>query len=96
LISFNAAGVIPASLTVQLWLTAALMLYFPFTHMTHFAGKYFTYHRIRWEDAPNIRGGKIEGAVSNSLRQRIDWSAPHIKSGATWAEAATEETPTDE
>jgi nitrate reductase gamma subunit len=96
LISFNAAGVIPASLTVQLWLTAALMLYFPFTHMTHFVGKYFTYHRIRWEDAPNIRGGKIESAVSNSLRQRIDWSAPHIKSGATWAEAATEETPKDE
>ena len=76
---------------MQLWVTAALLFYYPFTHMTHLFGKYFTYHWIRWEDSPNVRGGKIEKAVSSSLGFRQNWSAPHIKTGGTWAEAATDE-----
>jgi nitrate reductase gamma subunit len=91
LISFQPAIQLPAPLTVQLWIFIVLLLYFPFTHMTHFVGKYFTYHKIRWEDEPNIKGSKIEKAVSAALGYRISWSASHIKTGGTWAEAATEE-----
>ncbi len=88
-ITFSTAGPLPAAVSVQLWLVVALLLYFPFTHMTHVFAKYFTYHVVRWADKPNIHGSKIEKAVSKSLGYRIDWSAPHIKSGGTWAEAAT-------
>ncbi len=91
LITFRAIGILPMAVKVQLWVTAALLFYYPFTHMTHLFGKYFTYHWIRWEDSPNVRGGKIEKAVSSSLGFRQNWSAPHIKSGSTWAEAATDE-----
>jgi len=91
LISFKPAVSLPAILTAQVWIFMALLLYFPFTHMTHFLGKYFTYHKIRWEDEPNIKGSEIEKAVSAALGYKISWSASHIKSGGTWAEAATEE-----
>lgn len=95
-IVFKSAPALPGILTAQLWILTILLFYFPFTHMTHFVGKYFTYHKIRWEDEPNIAGGKIEKAVSAALGYRINWSASHIKSGATWAEAATEETTENE
>lgn len=91
LITFKPVGALPAAVTVQLWLWAVLMIYFPFTHMTHMFGKYFTYHKVRWEDHPNQRGGRIDKAVSGALTMRQNWAAPHIKTGGTWAEAATEE-----
>lgn len=91
LISFIPAVSLPAILSVQLWIFMILLFYFPFTHMTHFVGKYFTYHKIRWEDEPNFKGSKIEKAVSEALGYRISWSASHVKTGGTWAEAASEE-----
>lgn len=87
---------LPGIITAQVWILALLLIYFPATHMTHFVGKYFTYHKIRWEDEPNLAGSKIEKAVSEALGYHINWSAPHIKSGGTWAEAATEETTENE
>jgi nitrate reductase gamma subunit len=91
LIGLKPAVSLPSILTAQLWIFIVLLFYFPFTHMTHFVGKYFTYHKIRWEDEPNIKGSKIEKAVSAALGYKINWSASHIKTGGTWAEAATEE-----
>jgi nitrate reductase gamma subunit len=91
LIQFKAASSMPGILTAELWILTLLLIYFPFTHMTHFVGKYFTYHKIRWEDEPNIKGSKLEQAVSTALGYKITWSASHIKSGGSWAEAATEE-----
>jgi nitrate reductase gamma subunit len=96
LISFQAVEVLPPAVGVQLWLWVVLMFYFPFTHMTHLFGKYFTYHKVRWEDEPNFRGSKIEKAVTKALGYRQNWAAPHIKTGGTWAEAATEEISTNE
>jgi len=78
-------------LKAELWLFVVVLLYLPLTHMTHFVGKYFTYHKVRWEDEPNVRGSRIEAAVIESLGYKLSWSADHIKTGATWAEAATEE-----
>jgi nitrate reductase gamma subunit len=96
LLTFNQAINLKPILKAELWIFIAILLYMPFTHMTHFVGKYFTYHKIRWEDEPNIRGSKIEKAVTEALGYKINWSAPHIKSGGTWAEAATEEASQDE
>lgn len=89
-ILFRPLGHLPAPVIVQLVLTAIFFTYLPFTHMTHFVGKYFTYHKVRWQDEPNRRGGKIEREVLESLGTKQDWAAPHIKTGATWGEAATD------
>lgn len=74
---------------VHFFLAAAFLLWLPFTHMTHFVGKYFTYHKVRWEDHPNIKGSALEKSVETALGYKITWGALHIKSGGTWAEAAT-------
>ncbi len=90
LVSFQPAGGLPALITVHFTLAALFLLWLPFTHMTHFVGKFFTYHRVRWEDQPNRRGSRLESAVTQALSRKITWSAPHIRSGGTWAEAATD------
>ena len=91
LISFGEMPAVSTGFVVHMALSAAFLIYLPFTHMTHFVGKYFTYHKVRWEDHPNIKGSALEKRVTEALGYTLDWSAPHIKSGATWAEAATEE-----
>lgn len=87
LVSFQPSPAMPSIVAVQLWIIVALMFYFPFTHMTHMFGKYFTYHRVRWEDHPNLRGSRIEKAVTEALGYPLTWAGPHIRKG-TWAEAA--------
>jgi nitrate reductase gamma subunit len=79
----------------SLILLGLLMAYIPLTHMSHFVGKYFAYHAIRWNDAPNLRGGKQEAGIQKLLAQPINWSAPHIRGDGkkTWVDAATEEVP---
>ncbi|MEW5796461.1 MAG: respiratory nitrate reductase subunit gamma [Candidatus Zixiibacteriota bacterium] len=89
MITFQPAPALPGSVTALGWIVIALLFYSPFTHMTHMFGKYFTYHTVRWEDHPNIRGSKIEKAVTEALGYKLSWAAPHIKKG-TWAEAATD------
>lgn len=91
LTSFQPAAEVSSAFTAHMVLAAAFLIYLPFTHMTHFVGKYFTYHKVRWEDHPNIKGSKLEQKVTSALGYKINWAAPHIKQNATWAEAATDD-----
>lgn len=91
LVSFKATAPVSAGFFTHMVLAAAFLIYMPFTHMMHFVGKYFTYHKVRWEDEPNIKGSDLEKRITEALGYKINWSAPHIKTGGTWAEAATEE-----
>lgn len=72
-------------------LLAALVAYIPLTHMSHFVGKYFAYHSVRWNDVPNLKGGPQEAAIMANLMQKVTWSAPHIQSQGekNWVEVAT-------
>jgi nitrate reductase gamma subunit len=88
--SFKGTGPVSGGFAAHMVLAAAFLIYLPFTHMTHFVGKYFTYHKVRWEDEPNVKGSELEKRVTAALGQTLTWSAPHIKGGATWAEAATQ------
>jgi nitrate reductase gamma subunit len=103
LVSFNLAA-LPADggaglLVGSVILLSLLLAYIPLTHMSHFVGKYFAYHAVRWNDEPNLPGGKDEGKIVDLLNQPVGWSAPHIKgegTDKTWAEAATENPARDE
>jgi nitrate reductase gamma subunit len=72
-------------------LMSLLLAYVPLTHMSHFVGKYFAYHSIRWNDDPNLPGSGKEEAIKKALSQRVSWSAPHIKGEGkkTWVDLAT-------
>ena len=97
ILSWDSAVRLPWALAAGLIATAALTAYIPLTHMSHFVGKYFTYHAIRWDDAPSGDSRKMAVALAASLAQRPTWSAGHMKADghATWAEVVTRN-PTDE
>jgi nitrate reductase gamma subunit len=73
-------------------LLSAMVAYIPLTHMSHFIGKYFAYHAIRWNDTPNLAGGEQEGAIQELLSRKVSWAGPHIKGEGTktWVDVATE------
>jgi hypothetical protein len=59
--------------------------------MSHFIGKYFTWHSVRWDDKRNERGGTMESKMAAALNYRPTWAAPHIDADGkkNWAEIAT-------
>lgn len=97
LLSWDHSVRVPPLLAAGLVSTAALIAYIPFTHMAHFIGKYFTYHAVRWDDAPLGRDPKMSAALAEYLTYRPTWAAGHIKAKGTptWGEVVTTN-PTDE
>lgn len=89
---------LPAATALHIFLATAFALYLPFTHMTHFFIKYFTYHSVRWNDEPNVKGGKLEKEIEKVLKYPVAWSAKHIGADGrkNWAEIATSEAPENE
>jgi nitrate reductase gamma subunit len=79
--------------SVTVILLGMLVAYIPLTHMSHFIGKYFAYHAIRWSDEPNVPGSHLEKPIQDALGYRVSWDAPHIKGEGrkSWADVATEE-----
>jgi nitrate reductase gamma subunit len=86
----GAAALLPS---VSAILLAMLLAYIPLTHMSHFVGKYFAYHAIRWADEPNLPGGKQEKVINELLNRPVSWSAPHIRGDGkkSWLDVATED-----
>ena len=94
LLTFNlAAPVGSRAVAMEFALFSLLMAYVPLTHMSHFFTKYFFYHKIRWNDEPNLVGSKMEKQITEALGYPVSWAAPHIKGDGkkTWADVATEE-----
>ena len=91
LLTWDTAIQVPALAMAGLLLSALLAAYVPFTHMSHFVGKYFTYHAVRWDDATNNRGGTMEKTLAAYLTYRPTWSAPHVGADGvrTWADIVT-------
>ncbi len=93
LITFSPLPEASSATVLHVTLLSLLFLYLPFTKMTHFIGKYFTYHKVLWEDEPNLKGGELEKEVKNVLTYKVSWAAPHIKPGMSWADEATKVDP---
>ena len=91
ILTFDARVRIPGLLAVGLVLSALLAAYIPFTHMSHFIGKFFTYHAVRWNDHPLRRGSRLEQRLAEYLTYKPTWAASHVGANGTktWAEVAT-------
>lgn len=92
LVTFSAVPSMPTLMTLEIVLVSFVVMYIPLTRMSHFVAKYFLYHAVRWNDEANERGSKMEKRIVELLQQKVGWSAPHIKTGETWAAVVTEET----
>jgi nitrate reductase gamma subunit len=91
LLRFDTTVTTPWLLGAGLLLASALVGYIPMTHMAHFIAKWFTYHAVRWDDRPLVRGDKLEHRIAACLAMRPTWAAPHIAADGTktWARLAT-------
>ncbi len=71
-----------AALTVHILLFGALLIYIPRTKMSHYIGKYFSYHKVLWDNEPNLRGSAMEEKVEKALKYSPQdrWSSPHVNS----------------
>lgn len=94
LITFSAPPVQSGLVSATILAAALLIAYIPLTHMSHFFVKWFTWHKLRWDDSPNVRGGRIEKMIQEALAYRVTWQGAHIGADGkkTWADVATEET----
>ncbi|MFA5078273.1 MAG: respiratory nitrate reductase subunit gamma [Dehalococcoidia bacterium] len=73
-------------MTINIMLSCLFLAYMPFTRMMHYVAKYFTYHKVRWDDEPNKPGAGLERKLRAQLNQSTDWSASHVQTGQSWAE----------
>lgn len=90
LLSLKPVANVNPAISAEVAAVSAFMIYLPFTHMTHFVAKYFTYHQVRWDDRPNLNEAQQQAKILANLKRPVGWSAPHIQSDKSWAEAATE------
>ena len=90
ILTFDTTLEIPGLLAAGLVGTALLAAYIPMTQMSHFIGKYFTYHSVRWDDRPNLRNGALEKKAAECVGYRPTWSAAHVGADGrkTWAHVA--------
>ena len=91
LITLDAGVTLTFPLSLNIVISLLFILYLPWTDMIHFIAKYFTYHEIRWNDAPQDE--KMEKEVRGLLAQPVSWSATHVKADGkkNWVDVTTEE-----
>ena len=87
---WNSELQIPAVLGAGLLLASALVAYIPFSPMSHFIAKYFTYHNIRWDDRSNTKGTRFSKDAGQLLGMKPTWSAAHMgcDGARSWGEVA--------
>lgn len=90
LLSLSPTPAASPAVALEVALVSLFMIYMPFTHMTHFVAKYFTFHQVRWDDRPNLGEADIQAKIMENLGRPVGWSAPHIPVNKSWAETATE------
>ena len=66
-------------LTVHIILAGAVIIYIPLTKMSHYVGKFFTFHKVIWDNEPYLPGNEISVKVKEgmSYQPRGRWAAPH-------------------
>jgi len=90
LLSFDTGLELSTLQVAAVILSALLVAYIPWTHMSHFIGKYFTYHSVRWDDLPAAKARQLQRKIAQYLSYRPTWSAAHVMADGrrSWAEIA--------
>lgn len=79
-------------LSMHIIICLLFIIYLPLTDMVHFMAKYFTYHYVRWNDAPQDE--KMTRELLGLLTQPVGWSATHVPAQGqkSWAETTSGKT----
>jgi nitrate reductase gamma subunit len=66
---------------IHLFILFIMFTYIPLSKMSHYVGKYFTFHKVLWENDPNLKGSEVEKKIQEATgyKPTNSWSASHIK-----------------
>ncbi|MCX5814760.1 MAG: hypothetical protein NTX75_00765 [Proteobacteria bacterium] len=90
LITFKPVSDLHPLMVINLLLTSLFIIYVPCSRMMHFVTKYFLYHKILWATDHLPKDSRQNRELSLLLHKTISWAAPHISTGKTWEEVASE------
>ncbi|HWQ41381.1 MAG TPA: respiratory nitrate reductase subunit gamma, partial [Desulfosporosinus sp.] len=67
--------------TLNIILVGIMLIYIPISKMSHYVGKYFTFHKVLWDNDANLKGSAIEHEIkkASTFKPTTTWSAPHLK-----------------
>ncbi len=76
-----AAQSIPGIVIFHLVILGALLIYIPLSKMGHYAGKFFAFRSVNWNNDPNLLGSKVDQQMRAAAAQPVTtkWSAPHAQ-----------------
>ena len=77
-------------LITHIILTGFMLIYIPSSKMSHYVGKFFTFHKVLWDNDPNLPGSKVDEMIRQgaNYKPQNKWSAPHIAGTGAPAEQA--------
>lgn len=66
-------------LVIHLLLAGFVIIYIPLTKMSHYVGKFFTFHKVMWDNDPFIPGNEIAAKVkeASGYTPKGSWAGPH-------------------
>ena len=76
-------GSVPVTLVLFILMLAFISIYIPLTKLSHYVGKFYTFHKVIWDNEPNLPGSQVEANILAAQQKPKDpnalkWSAPHI------------------
>lgn len=78
--AFDAAP-LPPVVVAHLVLLGIMLLYIPLSKMSHYVGKFFAFHKVLWDNDPNVAGSKVAAMAGREAAGPAPaaWSAPHTR-----------------
>lgn len=74
--------------TIHFILFAIFLIYIPFSKFFHGPVKFFTFHKILWNDFYQQKGSSEERMISQQLNYKVRWAGPHVFPEKSWLENA--------
>lgn len=86
---------VPVVLVLFILLLAFISFYIPLTKLSHYVGKYYTFHKVIWDNEPNMPGSQIEANIVAAAKKPKDpnalkWEASHAQPPQPAAEEAVQ------
>lgn len=68
---------------LHLLLFGAIIIYIPLTKMSHYVGKFFSFHKVLWDNEPYLPGNEVAEKMKQGkkLSPKKSWSGPHYPNG---------------
>lgn len=89
-IIFFSLPTLPFVVVLNFILFSLFLIYMPFTKLLHYVAKYFTFHKVLWDDGFKEKGSPKDKKNIEQVGYMFLWAGPHSNPNKTWLENAQE------